>query len=79
MHDALHSLGFPVVYHTCGGMMPILELIVENGCDACETLTLPLMGGDARPRVAGLGTLARLGTPEGPASPSIDSGMRSSR
>lgn len=49
MHDALHSLGFPVVYHTCGGMMPILELIVENGCNACETLTPPSMGGDARP------------------------------
>jgi uroporphyrinogen-III decarboxylase len=50
MHDALHSLGHTVVYHTCGGMMPILELIVENGCDASETLTPPTMGGDARPR-----------------------------
>jgi uroporphyrinogen decarboxylase len=50
MHDALHSLGHRVVYHTCGGMMPILELIVENGCDASETLTPPAMGGDARPR-----------------------------
>jgi len=50
MHDALHSLGHRVVYHTCGGMMPILELIVENGCDASETLTPPTMGGDARPR-----------------------------
>ncbi|MBU0638526.1 MAG: hypothetical protein KKB50_06650 [Planctomycetes bacterium] len=48
-HDALHALGFPVVYHTCGGMMPLLELIVENGCDASETLTPPGMGGDARP------------------------------
>jgi uroporphyrinogen-III decarboxylase len=50
MHDALHSIGHKVVYHTCGGMMPILELIVENGCDACETLTPAAMGGDARPR-----------------------------
>lgn len=50
MHDALHALGHKVVYHTCGGMMPILELIVENGCDASETLTPPSMGGDARPR-----------------------------
>jgi uroporphyrinogen-III decarboxylase len=48
-HDALHALGFQVVYHTCGGMMPILELIVENGCDASETLTPAGMGGDARP------------------------------
>ncbi|MBI3910226.1 MAG: hypothetical protein HY320_04750 [Armatimonadetes bacterium] len=50
MHDALHSLGHRVVYHTCGGMMPILELIAANGCDASETLTPPAMGGDARPR-----------------------------
>jgi len=48
MHDALHAIGHRVVYHTCGGMMPILELIVENGCDAAETLTPPAMGGDAR-------------------------------
>jgi len=48
-HDALHAIGLPVVYHTCGGMMPILDLIVENGCDASETLTPPGMGGDARP------------------------------
>jgi uroporphyrinogen decarboxylase len=58
MHDALHSVGHPVVYHTCGGMMPILELIVENGCDATETLTPPAMGGDARPREL----KARIGT-----------------
>jgi uroporphyrinogen-III decarboxylase len=48
MHDLLHSLGHRVVYHTCGGMMPILELIVETGCDAAETLTPKSMGGDAR-------------------------------
>jgi uroporphyrinogen decarboxylase len=47
-HDALHALGHRVAYHTCGGMMPILELIVENHCDASETLTPPGMGGDAR-------------------------------
>lgn len=50
MHDALHAIGRKVVYHTCGGMMPILELIAANGCDAAETLTPPSMGGDARPR-----------------------------
>lgn len=47
-HDLLHKLGFPTVYHTCGGMMPILESVVANGCDASETLTPPGMGGDAR-------------------------------
>jgi uroporphyrinogen-III decarboxylase len=47
-HDALHALGHKVVYHTCGGMMPLLELIVENRCDASETLTPPGMGGDVR-------------------------------
>lgn len=47
-HDALHAIGLPAVYHTCGGMMPILNSIVENGCDASETLTPPGMGGDAR-------------------------------
>ena len=50
MHDALHATGHKAVYHTCGGMMPILERVVANGCDASETLTPPEMGGDARPR-----------------------------
>ncbi len=49
MHDALHAIGHKAVYHTCGGMMPILERVVANGCDASETLTPPEMGGDARP------------------------------
>jgi uroporphyrinogen-III decarboxylase len=49
LHDALHSAGQKVVYHTCGGMMPILELIVENGCDASETLSPAGVGGDAVP------------------------------
>jgi len=47
LHDALHAVGHKVAYHTCGGMMPILELIVQNGCDASETLSPPGMGGDA--------------------------------
>jgi hypothetical protein len=46
LHDALHHVGLRVVYHTCGGMMPLLEMIVANGCDAIETLTPPEMGGD---------------------------------
>ena len=50
IHDALHAAGQKVVYHTCGGMMPILEDIVANGCDASETLSPPEVGGDARPK-----------------------------
>ena len=49
VHDALHAAGQKVVYHTCGGMMPILEDIVSNGCDASETLSPAEVGGDARP------------------------------
>lgn len=46
IHDVLHSVGHRVVYHTCGGMMPILDLIVANGCDASETLSSKEVGGD---------------------------------
>ena len=49
LHDALHNVGQKVVYHTCGGMMAILDLIVQNGCDASETLSPPGVGGDAVP------------------------------
>jgi len=40
------ELGLRTVYHTCGGMMPILELLVETGATALETLTPGSMGGD---------------------------------
>ena len=33
-------------YHTCGGMMHLLGLIVENETDASETLTPPGCGGN---------------------------------
>jgi len=49
LHDALHIVGHKVVYHTCGGMMAILDLIVQNGCDASETLSPEGVGGDALP------------------------------
>jgi hypothetical protein len=49
MHDALHSLGFKVTYHTCGGTHSIEELIVANGCDASETLAPPSVGGNQEP------------------------------
>ena len=49
LHQALHDVGHKLVYHTCGGMMKILDLIVANGCDASETLSPPGVGGDADP------------------------------
>jgi len=49
LHDALRAVGHLVVYHTCGGMMPLLEMIVDNGGDASETLSPAEVGGDARP------------------------------
>ncbi|KPJ56256.1 MAG: hypothetical protein AMS16_02730 [Planctomycetes bacterium DG_58] len=49
IHNMLHAVGHGAVYHTCGGMMDILEDIVANNCDASETLSPPEVGGDARP------------------------------
>jgi hypothetical protein len=48
VHNALHTVGHKATYHTCGGMMPLLDLIVANGCDASETLSCPEVGGDIR-------------------------------
>jgi uroporphyrinogen decarboxylase len=44
---AAHEAGLRIVYHTCGGMMPILERIADMGPDAMETFTPRSMGGDA--------------------------------
>jgi uroporphyrinogen-III decarboxylase len=49
MHDALHSMGFPVTYHTCGGTKAIEELIIANGCDASETVAPVSVGGNQEP------------------------------
>jgi len=49
IHNMLHAVGQRAVYHTCGGMMDILEDITANNCDAAETLSPPEVGGDARP------------------------------
>jgi hypothetical protein len=46
IHDALHRIGHRTTYHTCGGMMHILDLIVANGTDASETLSPPGVGGN---------------------------------
>ncbi len=44
--EAVHEAGQRVVYHTCGGMMPILEDIAAMKPDAMETFTPSEMGGD---------------------------------
>ena len=49
LHDALHTLGFLVTYHTCGGTRDIEEHIVANGCDASETLAPVSIGGNQEP------------------------------
>ena len=41
-----HDAGQMVAYHTCGGMMPILEDIAAMNPDAMETFTPSGMGGD---------------------------------
>jgi hypothetical protein len=42
----VHEAGQRIVYHTCGGMMPLLERIADMGPDAMETFTPRDMGGD---------------------------------
>ena len=46
IHQALHYVGHIATYHTCGGMMNILDLVVENQTDASETLAPPGTGGN---------------------------------
>ncbi len=43
---AAHQAGQRISYHTCGGMMPILEDIAAMKPDAMETFTPHAMGGD---------------------------------
>ena len=44
--DAAHKAGQKISYHTCGGMMPILEDIAAMKPDAMETFSPEAMGGD---------------------------------
>lgn len=44
--EAAHDAGQRIVYHTCGGMMPILEDIANMNPDAMETFTPAEMGAD---------------------------------
>ena len=45
---AAHDAGQRIVYHTCGGMMPLLERIAGMQPDAMETFTPKDMGGDTQ-------------------------------
>ena len=45
-HKALHNAGAKIVYHLCGGLMPLLEIVAENGANGLETMTPSEMGGD---------------------------------
>jgi uroporphyrinogen-III decarboxylase len=65
LHDALHAAGHRSTYHTCGGMMHILDLITQNGTDVSETLSPPGTGGNitdpAKVRDAFAGKVAMIG------------------
>lgn len=50
--DAFHAVGVKVVYHLCGGVMKMLDLVAQNGADGLETMTPPEMGGDCDLREA---------------------------
>ncbi|MBI4977929.1 MAG: hypothetical protein HZC28_10615 [Spirochaetes bacterium] len=52
-HDILHDMdpNLKISYHTCGGMMKLLNLIPENGCDISETLSPVACGGDIRDNI----------------------------
>ena len=42
----LQEAGLKVVYHLCGGLMPMLDLVEKTGADGLETMTPTSMGGD---------------------------------
>ncbi len=50
--EEAHKAGQRISYHTCGGMMPILEDIADMGPDAMETFTPEGMSGDTDLREA---------------------------
>lgn len=51
-HEALHEADLKIVYHLCGGVMHMLDLVTANGADGLETMTPASMGGDCDLRVA---------------------------
>jgi uroporphyrinogen-III decarboxylase len=59
-HAAVRELGLKSVYHLCGGVMRLLEIVAENGADGLETMTPAAMGGDCDLREASRRVGARL-------------------
>ena len=59
-HAALHAVGLKIVYHLCGGLMQMLDLVAQNGADGLETMTPPSMGGDCDLREASRRVGAKL-------------------
>jgi len=51
-HAALCAAGLKIVYHLCGGVMHMLDLVTQNGAHGIETMTPPSMGGDCDLREA---------------------------
>ncbi|MBI5093267.1 MAG: hypothetical protein HZB26_12610 [Candidatus Hydrogenedentes bacterium] len=51
-HAVLREAGVKIVYHLCGGVMRMLDLVAANGADGLETMTPPEMGGDCNLREA---------------------------
>lgn len=49
-HELIHDIDPDIVisYHTCGGMMHLLDLIPQNGCNCSETLSPVGCCGDIR-------------------------------
>lgn len=44
--QAIHDAEIKTVYHLCGGLMQMADMVVEMGSDALETMTPVSMGGD---------------------------------
>ena len=51
-NQALQKAGFKTVYHLCGGLMKMMDMVVETGANAIETMTPTTMGGDCDLREA---------------------------
>jgi hypothetical protein len=51
-HAALRETGVKIVYHLCGGLMHMLDLVAKNGAHGLETMTPTGMGGDCDLREA---------------------------
>ena len=51
-HAVFREAGVKIVYHLCGGVMHMLDMVAKNGAHGLETMTPPTMGGDCDLREA---------------------------